>query len=127
MSIDGIDRRAGIAVEIIARIGERSASRDKKVVADATKLFLAKRALSPSFRLLLVGCDAEFLSYYDTTSSKWQAHALRELGIELTLVDLPPAERQLLVDAQERQGRGNTKAQRVEVKEPPRARPAHSN
>lgn len=108
VDIDGVDHVHKVVVEIIARYGPRSASRDKKIVSDATKLHLARKRLGAGYRAFVVGCDDDFLkSYRPATSTKWQAFALRELEVEVLMVALPPSVQVQVKEAQSRQARSN--------------------
>lgn len=107
IDIDVVDASAKVAVEIVSRIGKRSASRDHKIVNDATNLMLAGRALGRGSRLFIVGCDEEFLGHYGRDGKKRAALALQELGVEALTVPLPTRVKKRIVGAQFRQGEIN--------------------
>ena len=114
IEVDGLDKEQKVAVEIIARIGESSASRDKKMTSDALKLHLLSVCLGGGFRLIVAGCDKKFLSQFRVAhSKKWQAFALRQLGVELMHVELDPPALDRIRKAQESQGGANVRIRKL--------------
>ena len=110
VSVDGVDRQRRILVEVIARIGRRSASRDHKLISDATKLFLVRKKLGPRWRTYVCGCDESFVDFYRAgRSRKWQALALEKLGVEVRHVALSRTMRFEVEAAQAKQALSNRK------------------
>jgi hypothetical protein len=108
VQIDGLDRVRNVAVEIVARIGDRSATRDKKIATDALKLHLLSKVVVPGCSMYIAGCDASFLGQFQVGKSrKWQAFALQHLGVKTIVVELDPEARRKIEAAQARQAKSN--------------------
>jgi hypothetical protein len=103
--VDGIDKNKKIMCEIYCRIGKTSSSRDKKMVSDAAKMLAVQANLNKGdFTKYLVLVDNKFASYFDPLKSKkWQAHAIKEMGVRIKVVNLSNYWKRKIKVAQENQ------------------------
>jgi hypothetical protein len=104
--IDGIDRDNKIMCEISARIGNSSASRDKKMVSDSAKMLCAENVLgNGKWKKVLVFIDDDFAkNFIKSKSPKWQAHAIEEMGIIIDVVTIDESLRKKILKSQKLQG-----------------------
>ena len=90
-----------LRVQLLARHGELA--RVARVLADALKLVFVGSLQEPQPRLVLAFSDADAAQPFRGHS--WYAHALRELGVEVVVVDIPDDVRARIRQAQIRQAR----------------------
>jgi hypothetical protein len=95
---DGVDAERSVFVEVFAHVGKLRGGQRHKVSTDALKL-LAIRAVYSEARLILAFADGEAAE----SVSGWKAKTLAANGIEIRVVELPPAERAKIEAAQRRQ------------------------
>ncbi len=104
VEIDGADDGLTFLVECWAHQGPAKVAQKNKLVVDATKLNWVARSLDPKpVRLILCVSDPAAVGHLSGVS--WQAHAIRELGVEIEVVNLEPAIVSALNAAQKRQYR----------------------
>jgi hypothetical protein len=103
VDVDGVSDHPRILVEAWAHQGPPKSAQRNKVLADAFKLAYLERELGPPVRLVLLFSDAEAARQFRGRS--WYASAIRQIGIEIALVELPEALRARVQDAQRRQYR----------------------
>jgi hypothetical protein len=84
--------------------GPPKSAQKAKVLTDAFKLSFAATLLPRRPRLLLLFSDPEAAAPFRSPRT-WSAAAIRQAGIEVTVVTLPEEERAKLRDAQRRQYR----------------------
>jgi len=105
VEVDGADDKRSILVECWAHQGSAKSAQKHKVLADALKLTWIARTIYPQPRLILCLSDQAAAGTFLPPSRSWSAQALRDLNIEIEVVDLPPDLRQSIIDAQQRQYR----------------------
>jgi hypothetical protein len=93
-------------VECWAHQGPAKPAQRHKVAADALKLLAVAATLPTRPRLILCLSDREAAHQF-TTARSWIAHALRSLGVEVEVVELPPEVAGRVREAQKRQSGGN--------------------
>lgn len=104
VEIDGADEALGILVECWAHQGTAKVAQKWKLVVDATKLNWIAKSLDPApSRLILCLSDRAAMSHLNGKS--WQAHAIRDMGVEIAIVELGPEIVAGLAAAQKRQFR----------------------
>jgi hypothetical protein len=103
IELDGVSDLPPTLVEVWAHQGPPKAAQKAKVMTDAMRLLLAARVLMNDPRLVLALTDHAAAAHF--TGRSWMAQALRELGIEVLVVELPDAVRQAVLRAQARQYR----------------------
>jgi hypothetical protein len=103
LELDGASRDPPILVEAWAHQGPPKAAQKAKIMTDAMRLQLAARTLGTEPKLVLLLTDHEAAAHF--TGRSWMAEALRELSIEVQVVDLPEDVRQAVLRAQTRQYR----------------------
>jgi hypothetical protein len=103
IELDGASDQPPTLVEVWAHQGPPKAAQKAKVMTDAMRLLLAARVLLTDPRLILALTDRAAAAHFIGRS--WMAQALRELGIDVLVVELPDAVRQALLRAQVRQYR----------------------
>lgn len=104
ITVDGVSADPPTLVEAWAHIGAPKPAQKNKVMTDALKLLWIRNTLLPDARCILALADkasaAPFLS-----SRTWMGFCLRDLGMEVLIVDLPPDVRVSVMEAQKRQYR----------------------
>ena len=104
VEIDGADNDLTVLVECWAHQGPAKVAQKNKLVVDATKLnWIAKSLDPPPNRLILCVSDPAAVGHLSGVS--WQAQAIRELAVEIEIVNLEPAIVAALNAAQKRQYR----------------------
>lgn len=104
VEIDGADDGLTVLVECWAHQGPAKVAQKNKLVVDATKLNWIGQSLDPKpIRLILCASDPAAVGHLSGVS--WQAQAIRELGVEIEIVNLEPSIVSALNAAQKRQYR----------------------
>lgn len=104
VEVDGADDGLTILVECWAHQGSAKVAQKYKLVVDATKLNWIANSLDPKpERLILCVSDPAAVGHLSGVS--WQAQAIRELGVEIEIVNLDPSIVSALNAAQKRQYR----------------------
>lgn len=104
VEIDGADDGLTVLVECWAHQGSAKVAQKYKLVVDATKLNWIARSLDPKpSRLILCVSDPAAVGHLSGVS--WHAQAIRELGVEIEIVNLGPSIVSALNAAQKRQYR----------------------
>jgi hypothetical protein len=102
VQIDGVDHEAGVYVEAFAHQGTLKVGQIRKVIMDAFKLaFLARTR--PGAQMILLFSDPAASTLF--TSKRWFAQAIRQLGVQVEVVDVPEELKARLNAAQKRQYR----------------------
>jgi hypothetical protein len=92
-----------ILVEAWAHQGPPKSAQKAKVMTDALKLVWIESAFLPGARKVMLLSDDLAAAHF--RGSSWMSAALRQLGIEVRVVDLPPKHRAAVKAAQDRQYR----------------------
>jgi hypothetical protein len=104
VEIDGADDSLSVLVECWAHQGPAKPAQKSKLIVDATKLSWIAKSLDPApARLILCLSDPAAMSHLAGRS--WQAEAIRDLGVEIAIVELDPEVIVGLAAAQKRQYR----------------------
>ena len=105
MMLDGVAFAPPVFCEAWAHVGKAKPGQQKKVMTDALKLVVARASVSvgEDCRAILAFCDQEAASHFQGQS--WMAEALRQLEVEVVVVDIPRAVREGVLRAQVRQRR----------------------
>lgn len=104
IDVDGAADDGSVLVECWAHQGSAKAAQKYKLVNDAAKLQWASTWLEPRpERLILCVSDEAAVSHLRGKS--WQSQAIRGMGVEIVVVDLPAEEVQSVQEAQQRQFR----------------------
>jgi len=103
VEVDGADDALTVLVECFAHQGTAKGAQKYKLVNDAVKLHWIGSTLTAAPRLILCVTDAAAVQHLRGRS--WQAHAIRELGVEIEVVELPESIRAAVAAAQARQFR----------------------
>lgn len=104
VELDGADEQLSVLVEVWAHQGQVKGAQRLKVLTDAFKLSWVAGRLGGHPRLILCMSDEEPALYFQSERS-WAAQALRDHGITIEIVELSPAVRAAVLDAQDRQYR----------------------
>ncbi|MFD6953500.1 hypothetical protein A6A08_25795 [Nocardiopsis sp. TSRI0078] len=104
VEVDGADQNLTVLVEAWAHQGAVKPAQRHKVLSDALKLVWISSTLYPRPRMVLCLSDQEAARPFLGERS-WAAAALRDLGIEVLVIDLPDHVRARLRQAQHRQYR----------------------
>jgi hypothetical protein len=104
VEVDGADQDLTVLVEAWAHQGTVKAAQRHKVLSDALKLVWISSTLYPRPRTVLCLSDREAARPFLGERS-WAAAALRDLDIEVLVIDLPDHVRARLRQAQHRQRR----------------------
>lgn len=105
VEVDGADPERTILVECWAHQGLPKGGQKHKVLTDALKLTWIASTMYPRPRLTLCMSDPLAAAPFVSPSKSWAAQALIDLGIRVEIVDLPPAQRERIREAQLRQFR----------------------
>lgn len=104
VEFDGMSKDPPIVVEAWAHQGKPKSAQKNKVMTDALKMVWASRRLvAQDARKILLLADDEAASHFRGNS--WMASALRDLGVDVEVVELPNELREAVLRAQERQYR----------------------
>lgn len=103
LELDGACESPPVLVEAWAHQGPPKAAQKAKVMTDAMRLLLAARTLATNPKLVLLLTDQEAAAHF--TGRSWMAQALRELAIDVEVVELPEEVKQAVLRAQTRQYR----------------------
>lgn len=103
LQLDGFSREPCIACEAWAHQGDAKAAQKDKVSKDVLKLVFVRDLLKTDVRSILLFSDEAAATFLRAKS--WRAQAIRSLGIEIHVVELPPDLRAKVVAAQKRQYR----------------------
>lgn len=101
VQLDGLDEENQVACEIYARLGKLKGSQPDKVASDLLKLTLVEDVLGGRWRKIL--CFASEEAARVVQGRSWLAAAAARFQVEVHLVTLADAERELLLAAQARQ------------------------
>jgi hypothetical protein len=105
VEIDGADDGRTVLVECWAHQGAPKAAQRHKVLSDALKLTWIASTIYPRPRLVLCMSDAAAAGPFLPGARSWAAQALVDLGITISIVQLPEDVRRAVVTAQQRQYR----------------------
>ena len=100
VDVDGTALDASVLVEVFARQGALKGGQQKKVCQDALKL-ITLRHMHPNARLVIAFADEHASTY--ASSGTWVAEALSTWGVEVLVVEIDPALRARIREAQARQ------------------------
>jgi hypothetical protein len=103
LQLDGYCASPPIACEAWAHQGGAKSAQKDKVTKDILKLMFVRSLLGDDTKLIVLFSDeaaAKFLR-----GQSWRAQAMRTLGVQIEVVDLPSAAREKVVLAQQRQYR----------------------
>jgi hypothetical protein len=105
VEVDGADADLSVLVECWAHQGPPKSAQRHKVLADAFKLTWISTSMYPRPRLVLCLSDPLAASRFLPGARSWAARAFQDLGVSISVVDLPVELRQDLLQAQRRQYR----------------------
>jgi len=101
VQLDGLDVESQVACEVYARLGKLKGSQPDKVASDLLKLNLVEEVFGGKWRKIL--CFASEEAARVIQGKSWLAAAAAHFEVEVHLVTLAEAERELLLAAQIRQ------------------------
>lgn len=104
IEVDGVTDDLGILVECWAHQGPAKVAQKYKLVNDATKLAWIAKSLRPAPDHLIL-CVSDERAVAHLRGRSWQGAAIKELGVEIAVVALPPDVVESIVRAQARQFR----------------------
>jgi hypothetical protein len=105
VEVDGADADRSILVECWAHQGPPKSAQRHKVLADAFKLTWIAATIYPRPRLILCMSDPLAAAPFMPGARSWAARAFQDLGVTISVVDLPVDLRHNLLQAQRRQYR----------------------
>jgi hypothetical protein len=105
VEVDGADAELSVLVECWAHQGPPKSAQRHKVLADAFKLSWISTTIYPRPRLILCLSDPLAAAPFVPGARSWAARALQDLGLIISVVDLPAGLREDLLRAQRRQYR----------------------
>jgi hypothetical protein len=105
VEVDGADANRSILVECWAHQGPPKSAQRHKVLADALKLTWISTTMYPRPRLILCLSDPQAAAPFLPGGRSWAARAFQDLGVTISVVDLPTGLRHGLLQAQRRQYR----------------------
>jgi hypothetical protein len=105
VEVDGADADRSILVECWAHQGPPKSAQRHKVLADAFKLTWIATTMYPRPRLILCLSDPLAAAPFLPGARSWAARAFQDLGVTISVVDLPVDLRHDLLQAQRRQYR----------------------
>jgi hypothetical protein len=105
VEVDGADADRSVLVECWAHQGPPKSAQRHKVLADAFKLTWVSTTMYPKPRLILCLSDPLAAAPFLPGARSWAARAFQDLGVTISVVDLPAELRQDLLQAQRRQYR----------------------
>lgn len=100
---NGVADDLSVLVDCWAHQGPAKVAQRYKLVNDAVKLHWVGSTLAVAPRLIL--CVTEGAAVQHLRGRSWQEHAIRELGVEIEVVELAESLRAAVAAAQERQFR----------------------
>jgi hypothetical protein len=103
LQLDGYSAAPLVACEAWAHQGEAKSAQKDKVTKDILKLMFVRSFLGDDTKLVLLFSDEAAAKFLRGRS--WRGQAMKTLGIEIEMVDLPPDVREKVVLAQQRQYR----------------------
>jgi hypothetical protein len=105
VELDGADAELSVLAGCWARQGPPKSAQRHKVLADAFKLTWISTTTYPRPRLILCLSDPLAAAPFLPGARSWAARAFQDLGVSISVVDLPVELRQDLLQAQRRQFR----------------------
>jgi hypothetical protein len=105
VEVDGADADRSVLVECWAHQGPPKSAQRHKVLADAFKLTWLSTTMYPKPQLILCLSDPLAAAPFLPGARSWAARAFQNLGVTISIVDLPAELRQDLLQAQRRQYR----------------------
>lgn len=113
VQLDGFSTSQFVLVEVVARIGPTSSSRDDKVMSDCIKMLAVEKAMGRTCQKFVLFADPVFSKKFDITKSQsWNANVLKEFDIKPVVINLSAATRKALLKAQIQQSTSNEKKKR---------------
>lgn len=103
VEIDGADEGLTVLVECWAHQGPAKVAQKYKLVNDAVKLHWIASTMQPSPRRIL--CVSDEAAVQHLRGRSWQGQAIRDLGVEIAVIELPDDVREAVAAAQVRQFR----------------------
>lgn len=108
---DAVDTDNRVLVEAFARIGPANSGQKRKITGDLLKLVFLEDRLGGKWRkVLLFSCQETARA---VMGDGWAAQAVKHYGVEVKVIEPDEYHRQLVLDAQQRQGRKVRKAEGV--------------
>lgn len=104
VELDGADDRLSVLVECWAHQGTAKVAQKYKLVNDAVKLAWIAKSLNPHPSRLII-CVSDEAAVRHLRGTGWQGSAIRDLGVELAVVELDSEVIAEIVAAQRRQFR----------------------
>ena len=104
VEVDGASPDLSVLVECWAHQGTAKVAQKYKLVNDATKLSWIAKSLEPRPERLIL-CVSDELAVAHLRGTSWQGAAIRDLGVEIEVVDLPADLTETIRAAQKRQYR----------------------
>lgn len=104
VEVDGADQELSVLVECWAHQGPAKVAQKYKIVNDAVKLHWIAASLPPRPRRLII-CVSDEAAVAHLRGRSWQGQAIAGLGVELSVVRLPPETVAAITAAQVRQYR----------------------
>lgn len=105
VEVDGADADRSVLVACWAHQGPPKSAQRHKVLADAFKLTWISTTMYPKPRLILCLSDPLAAAPFQPGARSWAARAFQDLGVIISVVDLPVELCQNLLQAQRRQYR----------------------
>jgi hypothetical protein len=105
VEVDGADADRSVLVECWAHQGPPKSAQRHKVLADAFKLTWIATTMYPRPRLILCLSDPLAAAPFLPGARSWAARAFQDLGVTISVIDLPVHLRHDLLQAQRRQYR----------------------
>lgn len=103
VEIDGADEDLTVLVECWAHRGPAKVAQKYKLVNDAVKLHWIASTMQPPPRRIL--CVSDEAAVQHLRGRAWQGQAIRDLGVEIAVIELPDDVREAVAAAQVRQFR----------------------
>ncbi len=103
LQVDGFSKDPRVACEAWAHQGEAKSAQKDKVTKDIFKLVFVRELMQADTRLILLFSDQAATKFLRGRS--WRAQAMRSLGVEIEVVDVPVEVRNRVIAAQKRQYR----------------------
>jgi hypothetical protein len=105
IEVDGADADRSVLAECWAHQRPPKTAQRHKLLADAFKLTWISTTMDPHPRLILCLSDPLAAGPFLPAARSWAARAFQDLGVAISVVDLPDDLRQRLLQAQRRQYR----------------------
>jgi hypothetical protein len=105
VEVDGADAERSVLVECWAHQGPPKSAQRHKVLADAFKLTWISTTMAARPQLILCLSDPLAAAPFLPGARSWVARAFQDLGVKISVVDLPADLRHKLLQAQRRQYR----------------------